>query len=205
VSSPVSYADTDDQSYSTTTRQSGDPGTIENPLSGVSHAVTLPVSLAFLLFIPLANRQSPDPTVQVKQVSLPTRLFPPTPYWKHAKSTTGSKKPPRPNEQLPKPKNLDLGNVKKLSDGLNRKKEKRLNLIKPDSKRLLKRRKRERTFLKQNSWRGQRNQSRMFLRRRWVSYQPQYIDFQLTITEAYRMSKQAYDDPMANYKDEEDL
>jgi hypothetical protein len=52
VSSPVSYADTDNQSYSTTTRQSGDPGTIENPLSGVSHAVTLPVSLAFLLFRP---------------------------------------------------------------------------------------------------------------------------------------------------------
>ena len=41
--------DTDHQSYSTTTRQSGDPGTIENPLSGVSHVVILPVSFAPLL------------------------------------------------------------------------------------------------------------------------------------------------------------
>jgi hypothetical protein len=48
-SSPVSYSDTDNQSCSTTTRQSGDPGTIENPLSGVSHVVILPVSFAHLL------------------------------------------------------------------------------------------------------------------------------------------------------------
>jgi len=44
------YTNTDNQSYSTITRQFGDPGTIENPLSGVSHVVILPVSLAFLLF-----------------------------------------------------------------------------------------------------------------------------------------------------------
>jgi hypothetical protein len=46
---PSLLCDTDKQSYSTTTRQSGDPGTIENPLSGVSHVVILPVSFAFLL------------------------------------------------------------------------------------------------------------------------------------------------------------
>jgi len=31
-----------------------------------------------------------------------------------------------------------------------------------------------------------------------------FLKFWLTLVEAYRMSKQAYDDPMANYKDEED-
>jgi len=31
-----------------------------------------------------------------------------------------------------------------------------------------------------------------------------FLNFWLTLAEAYRMSKQAYDDPMANYKDEED-
>jgi len=116
-----------------------------------------------------ADNQYPDPTVQVKQVLQPTRPSPPTPYWKHAKSTTGSKKQQKLNEQQPKPKNSDLGNAKKLSDGLNRKKEKKLNWIKQDSRRLLMKRKRERTSLKQNSWSGQRNPSRMFLRRRWVS------------------------------------
>ena len=157
------------QSCSTTTRQSGDRGTTAKPVNGVSHAATLSVSLVGQYHGTELTRQYPDPTVLVKQV-LPQPQHPPqTPSWNHAKSTTVYKPLPKPKEQPQKQKSSDRVNVKKQSDGQNHKKAKRLNLIKPDSRRLSRRRRREIICLKRNLWLGPRNPSRMFRKRKWVS------------------------------------
>jgi len=150
--------------------------------------------------------QSPDPIVSDKQVSPPHQPFLPTPYSSHAKNMTGSKKPQKLSEQQLKLKSSSLEREKRLLDGRNRRKERRLNSTKQDSRRPLMKRKRERTSPMMSSWRGQRSRKRMSRRKRWVRFHIQTtVDKELMYTEAYRMSKQAYDDPMANYKDEEDL
>jgi len=91
------------------------------------------------------------------------------PCWNPAKSTTVYKPLPKPREQPQKQKSSDRVNAKKQSDGQNHKKAKRLSLIKPDSRRLSRRRRRERICLKRNLWLGPRNPSRMFRKRKWVS------------------------------------
>lgn len=193
------------QSCSTITRQSGDHGTIAKPVNGVSHVATLSVSLVGQYHGTELTRQYPDPTVLVKQVSPQPQHPPQMPSWNPAKSTTVYKPLPKPKEQPQKQKSSDRANVKKQSDGQKHKKAKRLNLIKPDSRRLSRRRKRERICLKRNSWLGPRNPSRTFRKRKWVcGLKSRDLDVPLTVAEAYRMSKQAYDDPMANYKDEEE-